>query len=103
MILPGSYTGQIKCPDAALAAVPKKMQLEHGKEKYGDTVLRQNIRKEEKQMKIGNKEFDLKNHAYVMGILNVTPDSFSDGGKWNDKGRANASYTGNDRTGINDH
>lgn len=27
-------------------------------------------------MKIGNKEFDLKNHAYVMGILNVTPDSF---------------------------
>ena len=24
MILPGSYTGQIKCPDAALAAVPKK-------------------------------------------------------------------------------
>ena len=41
-------------------------------------------------MKIGNKEFDLKNHAYVMGILNVTPDSFSDGGKWNDKGRAAA-------------
>ena len=39
-------------------------------------------------MKIGNTEFDLKNHAYVMGILNVTPDSFSDGGKWNDKGRA---------------
>lgn len=34
-------------------------------------------------MKIGTKEFDLKNHCYVMGILNVTPDSFSDGGKWN--------------------
>ena len=31
-------------------------------------------------MKIGNKEFDLKTHVYVMGILNVTPDSFSDGG-----------------------
>lgn len=39
-------------------------------------------------MKIGNKEFDLKNHTYVMGILNVTPDSFSDGGKYNDMGRA---------------
>lgn len=39
-------------------------------------------------MKIGNKEFDLKNHAYVMGILNVTPDSFSDGGKYNDIERA---------------
>lgn len=34
-------------------------------------------------MKIGNKEFDLKNHAYIMGILNVTPDSFSDGGNYN--------------------
>ena len=34
-------------------------------------------------MKIGNKEFDIKNHTYIMGILNVTPDSFSDGGKWN--------------------
>ena len=35
-------------------------------------------------MKIGNKEFDIDQHTYIMGILNVTPDSFSDGGKWND-------------------
>ncbi|MCI6731675.1 MAG: dihydropteroate synthase [Lachnospiraceae bacterium] len=35
-------------------------------------------------MIIGNKNFDFDNHCYVMGILNVTPDSFSDGGKWND-------------------
>ena len=34
-------------------------------------------------MIIGNKNFDTDNHTYVMGILNVTPDSFSDGGKWN--------------------
>ena len=34
-------------------------------------------------MKIGNREFDTKKHTYVMGILNVTPDSFSDGGCWN--------------------
>lgn len=34
-------------------------------------------------MKIGTKEFDVKNKTYIMGILNVTPDSFSDGGKWN--------------------
>lgn len=33
-------------------------------------------------MIIGNKEFDVKNKCYIMGILNVTPDSFSDGGKW---------------------
>lgn len=34
-------------------------------------------------MKIGVKDFDIKHHTYVMGILNVTPDSFSDGGKFN--------------------
>lgn len=33
-------------------------------------------------MKIGNREFDTAKHTYIMGILNVTPDSFSDGGKW---------------------
>ncbi len=39
-------------------------------------------------MKIGSREFQTKGHTYVMGILNVTPDSFSDGGKWNDRERA---------------
>lgn len=34
-------------------------------------------------MNIGNKIFDIKNRTYIMGILNVTPDSFSDGGKFN--------------------
>lgn len=34
-------------------------------------------------MQIGNREFLTNGHTYIMGILNVTPDSFSDGGKWN--------------------
>ena len=34
-------------------------------------------------VKIGNKNFDTLNKTYVFGILNCTPDSFSDGGKWN--------------------
>lgn len=34
-------------------------------------------------MKIGTRDFQIKGHTYVMGILNVTPDSFSDGGKFN--------------------
>ena len=35
-------------------------------------------------MKIGNREFELDSYTpYVMGILNVTPDSFSDGGAYN--------------------
>ena len=27
-------------------------------------------------MKIGNRFFDTQNHTYIMGILNITPDSF---------------------------
>lgn len=34
-------------------------------------------------MKIGQQDFDFDGkHTYVMGILNVTPDSFSDGGRF---------------------
>ena len=39
-------------------------------------------------MLIGSKEFDFEKNAYIMGILNVTPDSFSDGGKWNEIDKA---------------
>ncbi len=34
-------------------------------------------------MIINNKEYDFFKRPYTMGILNVTPDSFSDGGKYN--------------------
>ena len=36
-------------------------------------------------MIIGQKEFDVWNRTYVMGILNTTPDSFSDGGRYCDR------------------
>ena len=38
--------------------------------------------------KIGGREFDLAGRTYIMGILNVTPDSFSDGGKFNQEDAA---------------
>src|SRR5699024_1745829 len=44
---------------------------EHGKKEYGDN-----------NMIIGGKEFDTEHQTYIMGILNVTPDSFSDGGRY---------------------
>ena len=34
-------------------------------------------------MNIGKYNFDLEKEPVIMGILNVTPDSFSDGGKFN--------------------
>jgi dihydropteroate synthase len=36
-----------------------------------------------KHMIIGTKEFYTDREGYIMGILNVTPDSFSDGGNYN--------------------
>lgn len=33
-------------------------------------------------LKIGNKNFDIGKQTIIMGTLNVTPDSFSDGGKF---------------------
>ncbi len=35
-----------------------------------------------KPIKIGGRKFSFGRRTYVMGILNVTPDSFSDGGKF---------------------
>ena len=35
-------------------------------------------------MQIGGKIFDIGHRTYIMGILNVTPDSFSDGGRFLD-------------------
>jgi dihydropteroate synthase len=35
--------------------------------------------------KFGNTKYDLFSHTFIMGILNITPDSFSDGGKYFDK------------------
>lgn len=40
------------------------------------------------QMRIGNRDFDVSRHTYVMGILNITPDSFSDGGQYNQTDKA---------------
>ncbi|MGV3661492.1 MAG: dihydropteroate synthase [Prosthecobacter sp.] len=38
--------------------------------------------------RFGNHDLDLTHRGLIMGIVNVTPDSFSDGGRFNDTGRA---------------
>ncbi|HZA38587.1 MAG TPA: dihydropteroate synthase, partial [Candidatus Baltobacteraceae bacterium] len=35
-----------------------------------------------RQWKLGDRVFDVSRQGLIMGILNVTPDSFSDGGKF---------------------
>ncbi|MGY6529356.1 MAG: dihydropteroate synthase [Cyanobacterium sp.] len=39
-------------------------------------------------MQIRNYSFDWNQRTYIMGILNVTPDSFSDGGEYNEVEKA---------------
>ncbi|MCA9724513.1 MAG: dihydropteroate synthase, partial [Kurthia sp.] len=41
-----------------------------------------------KEKPIGNHTLHFGKETYVMGILNVTPDSFSDGGQFNSVERA---------------
>lgn len=51
--------------------------------KEPDSDPQDNYIREERMMQIGRHAFDTEHHTYIMGILNVTPDSFSDGGRWN--------------------
>lgn len=56
-------------------------------QQFGLDILREELRNffsndyHQTEMHIGSITFDLKKKTAVMGILNVTPDSFSDGGK----------------------
>jgi len=56
-----------------------------GKEIIG---LVKRYRQKNLNLKIGNKIFDFTKRTYLMGILNITPDSFSDGGRYLDTGKA---------------
>ncbi len=40
------------------------------------------------RMQIGSRWFDVAEKTYIMGILNLTPDSFSDGGRFNNRDAA---------------
>ena len=42
----------------------------------------------DKTLSFKNFEFDFSKKIYIMGVLNITPDSFSDGGMFFDKDRA---------------
>ena len=54
-------------------------------EKYQQNKSIHNRSEMVEEMNIGGRIFNLKNDAYIMGILNVTPDSFSDGGRFDRK------------------
>lgn len=64
--------------------VIKKLEFEtyFGLNEIKETLKKVISRKQIPGIKIRDKSFDFNNAHYIMGILNVTPDSFSDGGKF---------------------
>jgi dihydropteroate synthase len=69
---------QLSVDQAGLAAVGKLIS---------DRLTALNKRRH-KSLAVGNQVFELGKRTYLMGILNVTPDSFSDGGQFNHPGKA---------------
>ncbi len=60
----------------------KKLKLQPFKLKPVAAMLEEQLNSKLTPLKIRNKVFDWSNEKYLMGILNITPDSFSDGGKY---------------------
>lgn len=74
--------------DCILIGTPKvyktvleKLSLEgyFGLKKVRETLINFLEEKELPKLIVRRREFDFNSDSYVMGILNVTPDSFSDG------------------------
>ena len=71
--------------------IPKLKNQPFGLKKLADDLNKQIsifLNPPKYRLKCKNKVFDLSARTRIMGILNITPDSFSDGGKFLDKDQA---------------
>jgi len=66
----------------------KKLKNQYSRLKNVSEELEEIIKERKKSIKIGKKNFQLGKRTYIMGILNVTPDSFYNGGKYFDYEKA---------------
>ncbi len=60
----------------------KQLELPKFAEEIKEVLI--NYDRKYKKIRINGRDFDFNNKSYVMGILNLTPDSFSDGGSYFD-------------------
>jgi len=67
---------------AQIKSLIKKLQIQPFQLKNLATQLLDLINDNRIIYQIGSKKFDFTNKAYVMGILNITPDSFYDGNQY---------------------
>ena len=47
-----------------------------------ERLLRSSLMEDKRCLQLGGREYDLNQRTLVMGVVNVTPDSFSDGGRF---------------------
>ena len=73
----------IGCTDSQLKILCEKLKKQPFKLANLSENLTKILNKTPQPIKIRGKTFDWSQKTYIMGILNVTPDSFSDGGKFN--------------------
>jgi len=53
-----------------------------------EEILRLRLKEAGRCLRLGGREYDLDKRTLVMGVVNVTPDSFSDGGRFYDARKA---------------
>ncbi|MDY6796912.1 MAG: dihydropteroate synthase [Actinomycetota bacterium] len=73
-----ALTGKLKMQPFGLKALAAELQEVIDTVKSGDGRV----------LSLGGRDYDLDERTLIMGIVNVTPDSFSDGGRFFDTGRA---------------
>lgn len=91
-------SGRVRRSDAVLLATPRQLaairaRLRHQPEcaaRLGPELLALQRRSERARLviSIGRRRIDLGRRTHVMGVVNVTPDSFYDGGRYYDARRA---------------
>jgi len=69
-----------------LKGIAKSLLNQQFKMKYiGKAILEAFDKNDDHKWYFKDRYIDLSKKTAIMGVLNVTPDSFSDGGKWNSK------------------
>lgn len=84
-------TGKVELSDCILSGsinqldkIANKLKIQPFKLSFLGNEIQKQLSNKLAALIIRNKEFNWGENSYIMGILNITPDSFSDGGKYFD-------------------
>ena len=78
----GEFDSIICATDAIFLKIAEKLKQQQFRLKNVAEEIIKTFEKNSSKIKIGEETFNFAQKKYIMGILNLTPDSFSDGGKY---------------------